>query len=126
MESKEKRRFIRTFVFVPATFTFSRLESGKAGIIDVSLSGLRMTTDRELKTGQALNLEFVIPGHGTVRTVGIVKHRTGIFYGIKFREKDIRRLLKSRLEDFIVRHRTEQDLWLRKKVSDIKNLKLVK
>ncbi len=119
MPTKERRRYIRAFVYTPAMFTYSKLEKGRAGIIDISLAGLRMTTDQSLEIGQCLHFEFTLPNGIQIKVTGIVKHRHGIFYGIRFDPKDIQKIINRRdFEKYITKLRAEQDSWLRQKVVD--------
>ena len=68
--TKERRRYPR--VMVPVLFRAPRISRAKQRVSNLSFGGVRIYSDKRLKYGQSLELEFFLPDGSTVEAVAMV------------------------------------------------------
>lgn len=78
-DSKERRRYSR--VNVPIYYRSARMFGPRKPAGDISLGGIRISTDDELKLGKRLEIELFLPDGGTlscdVRVAWVRPHPEG-------------------------------------------------
>lgn len=120
MKGEEKRRQIRVFTSVPITFHTERSEGEMNGqMIDVSLSGMRFSSNEKIEIGENVKMKFILPNDlGCIfigKVVTEVNADSNKIYGVNFLKQDP--VERMNLSEYIMDARMEQESWIRGKSS---------
>lgn len=124
MKGDEKRRQIRVFTSVPITFHKEKGTGEMNGqMVDISLSGIRLTSREALQMGDILKMKFILPNNlGCVflgKVVTKVDGKDQLIYGINFFKQDT--VDRMNLSEYIMEAKNEQEFWVKGKMFGNKN-----
>ena len=119
--SLERRKFIRIIQGCPLTFVVAKGGSGEGELLDISLRGMRFTTEKSLSRGEKIRSVFILENGISLDLSGVIQHKQGKtpkwIYGVEFSIHDYRDLKEHiKLNDYIIRMRAEQDRILRREL----------